>query len=197
MASTELSTLGWLSHNLTSLDPTQVGAESAHTFISFLTAAQELAVPFLAITWQANSGASGQGATSEINQALVTEQMSFAFKCVSDIDKLRTPEEDIISRLINEMSLLQHAQIHRHPNILPLLGICWQVSAIDSRQWRNDNMPSNKVWPVLVFQKSQFGNLKEFAESSQGRKLSTHERLKICIEIGDAIQHMHSICEPR
>ncbi|KAI1109423.1 kinase-like domain-containing protein [Nemania sp. NC0429] len=193
MASTEFSTLGWRPQNFTSSDPKPVDDESAHTFISFLTAAQELAVPFLPITWQAKVAASGQGATSSINQALVTGKLSLAFKCVSEVDKLQTPEDVIISRLINEMSLLRHAQIHGHPNLLPLLGICWHVSTTDYRQWRHDNMPSSKVWPVLVFQKSQLGNLKEFAESAQGRQLSTRERLELCIEIGDAIQHLHSI----
>ncbi|KAH8885906.1 kinase-like protein [Thozetella sp. PMI_491] len=153
-------------------------------FITFLAAAQKLGIPFLPLTWQAKRELLGRGGTSQVNQALVNLQTSFAFKRVAFKDKMDEPEGEILQRLINEMTVLRNPTIQDHPNILELQGICWDVPL--------DDPSDGKIWPVLVFEKSQFGDLRHFAKLDIGRNLSPGQRLELCLEIGSAIAHMHS-----
>jgi hypothetical protein len=161
-------------------------------FITFLAAAQKLQIRFLPITWQPKRQLLGRGGTSQINQALMNPQTGFAFKRVADSDKLGKPEKEIFQRLINEITVLRHPAVQEHSNILELQGICWDISA---RVHKHDTPNNEKVWPVLVFEKSHFGDLYHFARLPIGRELGIEERLKICMDIGSAIAHMQSNCK--
>lgn len=56
-----------------------------------------------------------------------------------------------------------------------------------------DNSPhDDRIWPVLVFKKSEYGDLHHFASLIIGRKLGFQQRLKLCLDVGAAIAHMHS-----
>lgn len=145
-------------------------------FITFLAVAQKMQVDILPITWQSARGMIGKGATSTIYEALINSQTSFAFKCTSDYRKLLNTND--FQFLINEVTVL--SQLREHPNIVELQGICWDVTADD------------EVWPVLVFEKAQFGDLYNFLKLPVGRDLSIPERLSLCVDIGTAIIDMHS-----
>lgn len=164
-------------------------------FITFLAAAQALGVAFLPITWQPKRISLGEGGTGQISQALLTVETSFAFKRVSERDKRNTPEEEILRRSINEMTVLWHPAIRHHPNVLDLQGVCWEITSSpeDSKEATLPSSPNlEKVWPVLVFEKSYLEDLYQFSRLPIGRELDTRERLRICLEIGKAIAHMHS-----
>jgi len=165
---------------------------TSYNFITFLAAAQKLQIPFLPITWQPKRQLLGTGGTSQINQALVNVQTSFAFKRVADSDKLDKPEKEIFQRLITEIMVLRHPVVQGHSNILELQGICWDISP---RVHKHDTPDSEMVWPVLVFEKSHFGDLYNFARLPIGRELGFEKRLKICMDIGSAIVHMQSNCK--
>lgn len=163
-------------------------------FITFLATAQRLQIPFLPITWQTQRPIVAKGGTSEINQAQINLETSFVFKRVVEKDKLGKPEKEVLRRLINEITILRYPTIRDHPTILELQGICWDISPKKSQNdgevtplHRSNN---DKVWPVLVFEKSQFGDLYDFARLQIGRDLGISERLKICLDIGSAIAHM-------
>lgn len=167
-------------------------------FITFLAAAQKLGVSFLPITWQPKRPSLGEGGTSQIGQALMNLQTSLAFKRVSDRDKLETPKEEILRRCINEMTILWHPAVRSHPNVLELQGICWDVSPKTQEGAEATPPPSSDdetVWPVLVFEKSHFEDLYHFARLPVGRELGMTDRLKICLQIGEAIAHMQSNSE--
>lgn len=149
-----------------------------YDFISLLAIAQKLEIDLLAITWQSTREVIGIGGTAKINQALVNLQTSFAFKRIKEEDKAKP--ELIFREVINEMIVLSHPAIQRHPNIVELQGLCWDIPSDD------------KVWPVLVLEKSHFGDLYEFLRLPVGRDLSTNERLELCLNIGIAIADMHS-----
>ena len=143
-------------------------------FIAFLAVAQRLQIPFLSITWQLALGLVGFGGTANINEALINLQTSLAFK---RIDQEGNKDPSIVFRvLINEITALGHPSIQKHPNIVDLQGICWDIPSDD------------EVWPVLVFEKSHLGDLDDFAMQD----LSINERLKLCVDIGTAIMDMHS-----
>jgi hypothetical protein len=167
-------------------------------FITFLAAAQNLGVPFLPITWQPKRPSLGEGGTSQIGQALINLQTSLAFKRVSDKDKLTTPKEEILRRCVNEMTVLWHPAIRSNPNLVELQGICWDISPKTQERAEATQAPSlndETVWPVFVFEKSHFENLYHFARLPLGRELSMTDRLKICLQLGKAIAHMHSNSE--
>jgi serine/threonine protein kinase len=156
--------------------------EKTVDIIDFLAAVQKLELDILPITWQSARLPIGAGGTSRINEAIIDVQTSFAFKCVSDDQK----EEGIaksFQAFISEISILGHPLIQDHPNIVDLEGICWDITR-------------DEVWPVLVFEKSQFGDLYEFLASPPGRALNANERLKLCRSIASALIAMHSFGMP-
>lgn len=155
-------------------------ASTRHNFLSFLATAQALRIDFLPITWQSARQEIGEGGTSRIHEAPANIRMSLAFKRVSDKEKLSETEAKIFQMLNNEIIVLGHPSIQEHPNIAKLQGICWDISS------------DGKVWPVLVFEKSQFDDLYSFAARPVGKELNIHHRLRFCVEIGEAITYMHS-----
>ncbi|KAI1631178.1 TPR-like protein [Biscogniauxia mediterranea] len=150
-------------------------------FLSFLATAQKLQIQFLPITWEAARPGLGFGGTSKIDQALVDTQTSFAFKRIHEISKQEKTEKQIFQTLINEITILSHAVVREHPGIAQLQGICWDISPED-----------DKPWPVLVFEKTHFGDLYNFMRLPLGREMGFRDRLNLCIDIGTAIADMHS-----
>jgi hypothetical protein len=154
-------------------------ADTQCDLLTFLAVVQKAQVDILPITWQSARQPIGAGNTSSVNEALITLQTSFAFKCVSDKQKRDKPEAKIFQAFISEITVLGHPLIRKHPNIVELQGICWDVPS------------DNEVWPVLVFEKTQFGDLYNFLTLPVGRDLCTAERLKLCGDVGVAIIDMH------
>ncbi|KAH8585400.1 hypothetical protein B0O99DRAFT_657318 [Bisporella sp. PMI_857] len=50
----------------------------------------------------------------------------------------------------------------------------------------------NEITPVLVFEKSEFGDLYNFAKMLEKRQIDINKRLKLCTKIGKAVAAMHS-----
>ncbi|CZR68796.1 uncharacterized protein PAC_18696 [Phialocephala subalpina] len=154
-------------------------------FLSFLATAQALQIEFLPIVRDAAREAIGTGATSQIHEAPVDLDTSFAFKaCHMDPKKKTSPaletENKIFQNLINEITVLSQPFIRDHANIGQLQGICWDISHID-----------DKPWPILVFEKSHLGDLDHFARHG-GRDMKIGERLRLCLDIGRAVIDMHA-----
>jgi hypothetical protein len=150
--------------------------------ISCLAAAQSRNIDFLSISWQSPLSSLEVGGTAEISQSLINSQIGFAFKrMISEHSYLH--ETSIFKALISEISILGHPLLRGHPNLLKLEGICWEIDSI------------KKAWPVLVFQKAQFGDLKQFILSEQGKGISTGVKLKLCADVATAIMTLHSCGE--
>jgi hypothetical protein len=157
--------------------------ETQCDFLAFLSIAQNLEIDFLPITWQPALDNIGQGGTARIPQALINLQMSFAFKRLVSTAQAQTEMDEIgkFRALIAEISVLRHPSIRNHPNIIRLEGVCWDVVS-----------NSEKVWPVLVFEKAQHGDLHTFMGQAEGKRLTIEERLNVCIDIARAVMDMHS-----
>lgn len=159
--------------------------------IDFLALVQSLELAILPITWQSARDRVGRGGSGIVNEALINLQTSLVFKCVSNDLKLElktVPEDqtrelrrDILQTFVNEVNVLGHRQLREHPNIVDLQGVCWDVK------------PDNDVWPVLVFEKTHFGDMHSFLTLPIGRDLSLTNRLRLCDGIATAIIDMHSI----
>ena len=152
--------------------------ETQYDLITFLAVVQRLQIDTLPITWQSALPIC-VGETSKVNQALVNLQTSFAFKRIVPYETEGHSEQRTFRLLINEITVLCHQSIRKHPNIIELQGICWDVPS------------DEKVWPVLVFEKAEYGDLSYFTTSPVGRDLCIGERLKLCVDTGTAIMDLH------
>ena len=174
-----------------------------HDLITFLGVAQKLRIELLPMTWQPELDRIGQGATAEIRESIATINFSFAFKCPSlrsyfDIEEF---EHRVLPRLIDEISILGHPRIRKHPNIIDLEGICWEIISGKgvriSREISVDFTTGNQgIVPVLVFQKSRYGDLYHFMTQGGGKKLGFSDKIDICIDVARAIGEMHSQGRP-
>jgi hypothetical protein len=161
---------------------------AAYDFITVLAVAQKLQVEILPITWQSTRELAGRGKTSEISQSSINLQTSLAFKRVAKKDKRYEPEGQIFQSVINEITALCHPSIRNHPNIVELQGICWDIPV---KEDIDDNEMVERVWPALVFEKSEFGDLGHFATMPICRELGFKDRLELCMGIGIAVADMH------
>lgn len=143
-------------------------------FIAVLGLAQRLQVRFLPITWQAGLGSLGEGGQAGINEALINVQISFAFK------RFHGQQQHPLQEIAQEMVVLRHPVVRKHEHIVRLEGICWDIPEDD------------QVWPVLVFQKSRFGDLNDsFARWPIFKNLTIEDKLNLCADVGIAIRDMH------
>jgi serine/threonine protein kinase len=111
-------------------------------------------------------------------------QMSYAFKRIKWSRLARSNESRNFQALISEVLVLGHPLIRKHPNIIRLEGICWDFPPGDDR-----------VWPVLVFEKAQNGDLARFLNSDPGKHINFENRLKLCANVAAALKFMHSCRE--
>jgi serine/threonine protein kinase len=118
----------------------------------------------------------------EMGESVMDDKLSYVYKRVHKDFKYPSDETRAIRALISEISILGHSMVRGHPNIVRLVGICWDIVS-----------RTEPVWPVLVFQKATHRDLHRFMKSDQGKQLDTKARLKLCKEIAAAITSMHSI----
>lgn len=167
--------------------------------ITFLGVAQKLRIQLLPVTWQPALDCIGQGATAEIREAIATIDFSFAFKRppVRSYFNFEAFERRLLPCLQDEISVLGLPRIRKHPNIIDLEGICWEIISEKgmriSREIPADFIAGNQgIVPVLVFQKSKYGDLYHFMMQDGGKKLGFSDKIEICIDIARAIAEMHS-----
>lgn len=168
-----------------------------HDFMHLLAVCETRQIDFLAITWDRllddNSNLIGLGVTSNINPGLLKLNLSFAFKRLTDRSFARAGKMDaderrhhIYQALISEVSILGHPVIREHKNIIRLEGVCWDYLPNDQEE---------KVRPVLVFEKAEYGDLLQFSKSSRALNLTMNQRLALCSDIVRAVAVMHSTGE--
>ena len=170
-----------------------------YDLITFLGAAQKLRIQFLPVTWQPALDRIGQGATAEIRESIATINFSFAFKrptARSSFD-FEEFERRLLPCLIDEISILGLPRVRKHPNIIDLEGICWEIISGKgmriSREIPVDFTTGDQgIVPVLVFQKSKHGDLYHFMMQDGGKKLGFSEKIDICLDVARAIAEMHS-----
>ena len=153
-------------------------ANGHRDLLSFLALAQKLKVDFLPLTWQPALDALGEGATAEIRQAPVRLKTKFAFKCA----KVRadTDEAEYYKALTTELLILGHPLVRDHPNIVTIVGVCWDV-----------DVKKGRVLPVLVANAAVDGDLGAFMTQGPGKDFSLSSRLDLCSEVAHAVADIH------
>ena len=163
-------------------------------FLSFLAILQVMAVDLVPAQWQrVLSACLFKGASSSINQTLMTKNDTLAFKCIED--SMKENENYAFKLMCNEVLVLAHPSIKGHPNVAQLLGVCWDIDPNWDVDDDDDDDEENKIWPVLIFEKTKHGDLWRFVRSPDGKNLSMHDRVRLCQDIGNSILFMHSKCK--
>ena len=147
--------------------------------LDFLGVAQRLRLDFLPVTWQLALDKVGEGGTAEIRQAAINPQTSLAFKLLKRTS-WATGEAQNLRALIAEIAVLGHwaVQWGHHTNFE---GICWDVGPGDE-----------DVWPVLVSEKSRYGDLNNFMASGSGKALSFEDRVDLLFSVAAAVRVLHA-----
>ena len=151
-----------------------------YDFLDFLGVAQSLKIDFLPIIWQPALDKVGEGDTAEIHQALINTQMTFAFKHLKRPRSAMEKTQNLLA-LIAEISILGHPAIRYHPNVASIEGICWDI--VDG---------GKEVWPVLVFEKTRYGDLNRFMTSGPGKELDSKHRLDMLFDVALAVRDLHA-----
>lgn len=164
--------------------------------VTFLGVAQRLNIDFLPITWEPALDRIGKGATAEIREVSANLQFSFAFKrpVLNPCLEFKNFESRLLPCLIAELSTLGLKSIRRHPNIVNLEGICWEViSSEDESISREAVCTSGKggIVPILVFEKAKHGDLHHFMMQEAGKNVSFAQKIELCTDIAKAVAEMH------
>jgi hypothetical protein len=164
----------------------EVSTQDLHyNLLSFFSIAQKLGVNLIKVTWQPGLDRLGRGASSTVQQALIDKRLHMAFKrSVSSNDDFSMDTEKLekerFQALILEMIALEI--LRENPHVIDLLGVTYETSA-----------NTHQVWPVLLMERSGMGTMEQFLASDEGRQLDGMAKLRLCIQIADACEAMHSL----
>ena len=86
--------------------------------------------------------------------------------------------------LISEVMVLEHPVFKKHPNLPQLGGITWDVNV--------QNKDLIGVMPVLIFERSKYGSLRDYLSSRGSPQPTASQRLQLCADIGRAIEALHA-----
>jgi hypothetical protein len=156
--------------------PTNFTHDLKNDLIAFLSVVQKYNVDYLPITWQPALADLGKGGSGTVSQSTFSADLPLAFKRFHNDDGSDT---DFLP-LISEVLILSQPAIQKHPNIVDLEGICWEI-----KPW------TEKALPVLVFERAAW-DLQQFMNVSEGRNMSMDDRLNLCADIGSAIRTLHA-----
>ncbi|KAF8534369.1 hypothetical protein BDD12DRAFT_896064 [Trichophaea hybrida] len=144
--------------------------------IAFLSVVQRGKVDFLPIMWQPALGTVSRGGSGTIYQSAFNHDLSLAFKQYHG----SCNDDGYFLAMISEVLILSQPTIAKHPNIINLEGVCWEIKS-----------ETNEAVPVLVFEKAAW-DLKQFINTEESMNLSIDDRLKICSDIGNALLTLHA-----
>ena len=172
-------------------------ADLRFDMVIFLGVAQIFGIDFLPVAWQPALDRIGEGATAEIRENFMDLQTSFAFKrpifrFTYNLDEF---ESRVLPSIIAEICALGIPSIRNHPNIMHLEGICWEICFQEGQNVTRKKPISDSrggIVPVLIFEKTNHGDLHRFMTHRAEKPLAFTERLEICADIAKAIAEMHS-----
>ena len=156
---------------------------------TFFHICQKTKTNFLCLDWQPSLDLLGRGGSGEVNQSYQNLQFSYAFKRLRVLEMpSASTTEAFYEVLVTEVAILQHPVLKLHPNIVDLLGVTWDVIVDPPGQ-----VELFRVHPVFVFEKATHGSLSRYIEVSRdSSELCFENRLRVCIDIGSAIETLHA-----
>ncbi|KAK6519402.1 hypothetical protein TWF281_003236 [Arthrobotrys megalospora] len=155
-----------------------------YDLIDFLAIAQHRGVDMVPFRWDDGSDI-GMGGTAKISEGVTAEtslghKLCLAFKRFQrEGSRYEADRNKIFQALLSEVYILGHPVVQQHPNINSLKGIAWDTVY-------------DEVWPVLVFKKTEYGDLKHFIGTDEGKKMEFRQKVRLCYEIGNAVNLIHA-----
>ena len=160
---------------------------SGHNFLTFLAIAQFYQVDIVPITWEFALDGTSPSGTAKIHESVLEVNRNFVFKRtrITSLPHNDFNDESIENRMYNalvaELSILCHPLLRVHPLIIKLVGITWEVSET-----------GDGVWPVIILEKAQLGDLHYFMTTEMAKTLSVKEKLCLCADVASAIVALHT-----
>jgi hypothetical protein len=166
---------------LTCMKLLQISDSASHEdLLAFLSVVQSCEVDILPLMWYPALHI-GRGGFAVLNQSLVNEQFSFVFKRLAIVEGWLGGHSPNLSSSMIELAILRHRNVRKHPNIIDLYGICWEVNPVEDR-----------ILPVLVLEKAQYGDLFGFRNTHEGKNLSLEMKLSLCAQVAEGLAMLHA-----
>ncbi|KAK6362750.1 hypothetical protein TWF730_000205 [Orbilia blumenaviensis] len=175
------ATSGSVSRVAPSVSLNQETAES-DDLLGFLAVVEHRKIDILPLHWD-NTDSIGCGGTANISKGVKVattkgDNLGFVFKRTQSQAKYEDPAQ-VFRSVLSEVYILGHPVVQQHPNINSLEGICWETI-------------HGRPWPVLIFKQAPYGDLGKFMRTKEARGLTFQDKIKLCWEMGNALQLMHS-----
>ena len=122
------------------------------------------------------------GASGIVHDQALSSERGIIFKRYRTTPQ--SSRRDVFKAIISEVMVLKHPVLAKHPNIVDLDGITWDVEV--------ERGQPPQITPVLILKRAEHGNLADFFRTSQGRNLSLEQRLRLCIDVALALDAMHT-----
>jgi serine/threonine protein kinase/ankyrin repeat protein len=166
--------------------------------ISFLSYVRTKEIPIIPIGLPDVRCVLGQGLSFLVNGAEVPETyidrlsgvefpkgMIVAMKRSAVHDGMTDIIGSRIKVLFNEVLTMCHPPLLAHPNIVKLLGICFEIEG---------PMVAGLAMPVLVVECAESGNLAEVLETArkEERPLGFEEKLALCVDVAHGLEILHA-----
>ncbi|OQV08958.1 Protein kinase domain-containing protein [Cladophialophora immunda] len=140
----------------------KTGNEQRYNFLSCLASAQACKIDFTGIAWVEAQPDLGHGAQALVSETRASVETVLAFKRRSPdgIARKEIPEDDIESafrELTSEIWVLGQPGVKGHPNIVQLMGICWEIIPMANKPRKSQLDDQIQIWPVLIFEKAHQG----------------------------------------
>ena len=150
-----------------------------YDLLDFLGEVQSAGIDILPITWQAASDQIGEGGTARILQATFGLQNAFAFKQFKYSHQTKE-EHHTLRALIAEVNISGILDFRESHNLASLEGICWDMS-----------LNGKTARPVLVFEKSPYGDLSTFMATDVRKAMDFADRSNLLFGVASAVKIMH------
>lgn len=134
-------------------------------------------------------------ATEDFSSANLIEDSVYHGRLSGKYLAIKKTPPDTISKIEWALFFDAAANSHRHPNIIRVLGTCTTEAAL-----------SPDHYSYLVFEYAKNGSLKDWLHGGLAMKsqfiascycfLTWNQRLRICLDVGVALQYMHHIMSP-
>jgi len=95
------------------------------------------------------------------------------------LDVTKPTGKKLLTALATELFILRHPAISRHPNIVGLLGVCWNVR----------NKDEKNLTPIFAMKTASFGNLDIYMKRHPS--ICSRERLGLAIHITQGVLLLH------
>jgi serine/threonine protein kinase len=89
-------------------------------------------------------------------------------------------EKERLADVILELRALSHGSLRGHPNIIELLGLCWETDSVDIA----------RKWPALILEYADGGTLEDFLQRYPD--IAFRERLELCLDVSNGLDALHS-----